>query len=204
MVVPAGSLLLWAVSWYQVENMSQTASFLTDYLFPGLLIGCGCLGLGVVNSLAQGAGETARSAPRGTSAAGAGHRQAAAPVSARPTPARAVMRARRTASGRVAPLQRVVRPTRHHVRFTGRGTRVSDAERERLRIFLAAAQPGAENLVTVVGHPSGRRGKRRARRRAARVVKLLQELGVVAIGAPQVALDESGAGRAVTIVVGKR
>ena len=34
--------------------MSQTASFLTDFLFPGLLIACGCLGLGVVNGIGNG------------------------------------------------------------------------------------------------------------------------------------------------------
>jgi len=84
---------------------------------------------------------------------------------------------------------------------------VTDAERERLRIFLATAKPGPGSRVTVVATVVGRRGRRRARQRARRVVVLLRQLGVAAasIDEPRVAPDDAGkGGPTVTIAVGKR
>lgn len=186
--------------------MSHTASFLTDYLFPGLLIGCGCLGLGVVTAIGH----------RPSGSRQKEHQAAKAPPAASMTPARArpampaspaVRALPSVARPRVAPLRRVSRPTRLRLSFGKRQTRVSDVDRERLRIFWAAAKPGPKARVTVVGHAVGRRGRRRARRRARRVVALLRQMGVAAasIAEPQVAPDDGGAGgSAVTIVIGKR
>jgi type IV pilus biogenesis protein CpaD/CtpE len=100
-----------------------------------------------------------------------------------------------------------LRPTRHRLGFGKGQTRVTDVERERLRIFLAATKLGSGARVTVVGHGKGRRGQRRARKRAVRVVALLRQMGVTeaSIAEPEVAPDGSGAGgRVVTIAIRKR
>lgn len=186
--------------------MSQTAYFFTDYLFPGLLVGCGCLGLVVVNLTAH---QPSGSRRKGHQVAQPQPAVPMAPAHVRPaTPASSVMSARVVGpQPRTAPLRRLSRPTVHNLDFAKRRTRVTDAERERLRIFLAGAKPGSGSRVTVVGHGAGRRGRRRARKRARRVVALLQQLGVDAasIAEPKVAPNDGGAGgSAVTIVIRKR
>lgn len=188
------------------ENMSQRASFLTDFLFPGLLIACGCLGLGVVNAIGHGKG-----APRqkGTRVGKGSPPKPMTPARARPVEAvRPTTRVgSRNAPPRVAPLRRVSEPTQHRLGFGKRQLRVSDVERERLRVFLAAAKPGPESRIKVVAQGVGRRGKRRARKRAEGVAAILRQLGVAAvtIADPQVVSDNGGTdGSAVTIVIGKR
>lgn len=181
------------------KNMSQTATFLTDFLFPGLLIGCGCLGLGVVNAIGH---RPAESRPYGA-------RVAKAPARARPVKlaSPAPRPQPRIARPRVASLRSEVRPSRHRLGFGRARTQVSDVERERLRVFLATAKPRPGRRVTVVGHGAGKLEQRRAKRRAEAVVALLKQLGVAAasLAEPPVVPDASGAdGHAVTIVVGKR
>ncbi len=182
--------------------MSQIASFLTDFVFPGLLICCGCLGLGVVNAL-------------GNSTAGAPSEKPAARAPSVSTTQRTrvgktklpVVRPRPRPQLRVAPLRPMVAVTRLRLGFDKGRFRVTDAQRERLRIFLASAKPGAGARFNVVGYGVGRRGQKRAHQRAKRVVALLRQLGVAAasIAAPQVAPDDAGeTGPAVTIVIGKQ
>jgi hypothetical protein len=189
-------------SWYQIEYMSQTASFVTDYLFPGSLVACGCLGLAVVNLLAQGSRGGARWHRPALRARAA---PPASPVRRPPSRLSPVASALDEARPHAVALRPVARPTRHRLVFERRRTRVADAERERLRIFLAAARPGPAEQVVVLQHGP----RRAARRRVARVMALLRTLGMptAQLAGPELAADpdDSSPGPgAVTIVIRKR
>jgi len=191
--------------------MSHTASFLSDTLFPGLLIGCGCLGLVVVNFISHHpTGSPNKRTPQNR--ARRAQDQLAldrAPDRARPATAQGVQAPGppgRASGPRVASLQRRPRPTVHHVAFAKGRTQVTDSARELLRVFVAAAKPGADARVTVVGHGAGAQGRRRARQRAERVMAFLRQLGVVgSIAESKVAPKDGDArGQMVTITIGKR
>ncbi len=190
--------------------MSQTASFLTNKVFPGLLMGCGCLGLLVVNYLGQ---HPLRSRPGKPRPDQVRSRQDQPLVSMAPVRVRRVAvgsSGARGPSGKTVPgvtsLDRRPRPTAHHMNFAKGRTQVVDIERERLRIFLAAAKPGSDSRVTVVGQGVGPRGRRRAQRRVKRVLALLRQFGVAAsIADSKVTPGDGGAvGSAVTIEIRKR
>ena len=191
--------------------MTRNASVLSDFVFPALLMGCGCLGLVVINLI------TVQRSP----AAPASKKGKAPDVALRPEPT--AVKPRQSPRGmkalprvtvasptmgrpRVAALMRPAAAVRITLGFRRRRVELSEAEELRLSRVVAKG-PMGPSAVTVQGHGVDRSSRRRARRRVRRVVRVLRKLGVAAerIATPAVtSVGESGRGDGVTVVIGQR
>ena len=190
--------------------MTRNASVVSDFVFPVLLMGCGCLGLVVINLISvRGSGAGARQPGMAPAVASRPEPMAAQP---RRTPRgmKALPRVTITSPSmggpRVAALMRPSAAVRLTLGFRRRRVGLSEAEIGRLSRFVAEG-PKSGSSVTVQGHGAGRSSRRRARRRVRRVVRVLKRLGVAPerIATPAVTpVGENGRADVVTVVIGQR
>jgi hypothetical protein len=189
--------------------MTRSTSVLSDYLFPILLMGCGLLGLVIINLLAQQERAQAKEQARRRS-------RVASPVTpskaARPAPVaprRAAPVARTVPRPVARPIaRRAALPQRHRLVFGSRHKTADQGELERLSGFWKKA-PRDGIRVSVQGWGKGRMKRRRARARARWVVQQLVGLGVPSahIDAPVVSAGPvpAGAGEhTIQVVIRKR
>ncbi|MFH2010638.1 MAG: hypothetical protein ABI333_28815 [bacterium] len=193
--------------------MTRNVSVLSDFVFPALLMGCGCLGLVVINLISVQRSRPADRAqqpgrvPTGASRPGAKEAPPQPPSGGMRALPRVTVAPPPMGGAGVALLERPAPgPLRISLGFSRRRLQLSEEEQGRLSRFIAQ-KPLGRKTVSVQGYGADEKSVRRARRRVRRVVGVLKRLGVPAerIAIPAVArVGPSGRVDVVTVVIGHR